>query len=82
MSNTITGDATKSKKKPEPKPKPEPTLRCQQAPRRYRLPSGKWVGIGGPIRIVPTGPNKAYTIPEATDDELREIENPILVNKP
>lgn len=42
-------------------------------PRRMRLKSGKWVGVGGPIVIPDAPPRVGYTVPEATSAQYKEL---------
>lgn len=46
------------------------TEEAKKNPRRVRLPDGRWVGVGGPISMVPTPPRLPYVVPEATPQEL------------
>lgn len=70
----MTDMARKGTKKQEPKIGFQISKKAIDAPRRVRLASGKWVGLGGDIHINPEPPKKPYVIPAAKDQaELLEL---------
>jgi len=39
----------------------------------FRLKSGVWVGVGGSVAVKPGAPKLPFTIPEATQEQYKEI---------